>query len=59
MPFKIWTGKKPSVSQSNVLFLPYVVQNLNVHFRTKALNMHHQAKKVFTVSSLELHRIKK
>ena len=47
MPYKLVTGMKPLVSHLYVLFFPCVVQKANAHVRTKALNMHHQAKKGF------------
>ena len=42
-PFKLATGKKPSVSHLRVLFRPYVVQKPTAHVGTKALNISHQA----------------
>ena len=45
MPFKLATGKKPSVSHLRVLFCPCVVRKATAHIDKKALNMHHQAQK--------------
>ena len=47
MPFKFLTGTKPSVSHLRVLFCPCFVQKSTTHVGTKALNMCHQAQKVF------------
>ena len=47
MPFKLATGTKPSISHLRVLFCPSVVRKSTAHFGTKALNMRHQAQKVF------------
>ena len=52
MPFKLATGTKPSVSHLRVLFCPCGVRKATTHVGTKALNICHQAKKVFVVSSL-------
>ena len=46
-PYKLATGKKPSVSHLRVLFCPCVVQKATVHVETKTLNMRHQAQKGF------------
>ena len=46
-PYKLATGTKPSVSYLRVLFCPCVVQKATAHVGTKALNMHHQARKGF------------
>ena len=46
-PYKLATGTKPSVSYLRVLFCPCVVQKSIAHVETKALNMRHQAQKVF------------
>ena len=46
-PHKLETGTKPSVSYLRVLFCPYVLQKATSHVETKALNMRHQAQKVF------------
>ena len=46
-PFKLATGKKPSVSHLRVLFFPCVVQKATAHIDKKALNMRQQVKKVF------------
>ena len=40
-PFKITTGKKPSVSHLSVLFCPCIVRKDTVHVYKKALNMRH------------------
>ena len=47
MPYKLATGKKPSVSHLHVLFCPCVVRKATANFGTKALNMRHQAQKGF------------
>ena len=47
MSFKLATGTKPSVSHLRVLFFPCVLRKAIAHFGTKALNMRHQAQKVF------------
>ena len=46
-PFKLSTGKKPSVSYLRVLFFPYVVRKATARLHTRALNMHHQSQKGF------------
>ena len=46
-PYKIATGKKPSVSHLRVLVCPCVVRKATAHVGTKALNMCHQAQKGF------------
>ena len=46
-PFKLATGKKPSVSYLRVLFFPRVVQKSTARIGKKALNMRHQAQKGF------------
>ena len=46
-PFKLKICKKPSVSHLCVLFFPCVVQKYTAHVDKKALNMRHQAQKVF------------
>ena len=46
-PFKLATGKKTSVSHLRVLFFPCVVRKATAHVDKKALNMRHQAQKVF------------
>ena len=46
-PFKLVTGTKPSVSHLRVLFCPCVVRKHTAHVDKKALNMRHQAQKVF------------
>ena len=58
-PFKLATGTKPSVSNLSVLFCPCVVWKATAHINKKALNMCHQAQKVFAVSLLEFYSIKK
>ena len=40
-PFKISTGKKPSLSHLSVLFRPCIVRKATVHDYKKALNMRH------------------
>ena len=57
--YKLATVTKPSVSHLRVLFCPCFVRKATAHVGTKALNMHHQAQKVFAVSLLEFHSIKK
>ena len=47
MPYKLTTGMKPSISHLRVSFFPCVVRKATAHVGTKALNMHHQAKKGF------------
>ena len=59
MPFKLATGKKPSISHLRVLFCPCVVQRATAHNGTKTLNLCQQAQKVFAVSLFEFHSIKK
>ena len=46
-PFKLATGTKPSVSHLRVLLCPFVVRKVTAHVDKKALNMRHQAQKVF------------
>ena len=46
-PFRLTTGKKPSVSHLSVLFRSCVVQKATAHVDKKALNMRHQAKNSF------------
>ena len=46
-PFKVATGRKNSVSQLRVLVFPCVVWKATAHVDTKALNIRHQAQKVF------------
>ena len=46
-PYKLASGKKPSVSHLRVLFCPCVVRKATAHVETKTLNMHHQAQKGF------------
>ena len=46
-PYKLATGTKPLVSHLRVLFCPYVVREATAHVGKKALNMRHQAQKVF------------
>ena len=46
-PFKLATGKKPSVSHLRVLFCPCVVHKATSHVGTKELNMRHQTQKGF------------
>ena len=40
-PFKLATGKKPSLSHLSVLFRPCIVRKATVHDNKKALNMRH------------------
>ena len=42
-PYKLATGKKPSVSHLRVLFCLCVVWKATAHVETKTLNMRHQA----------------
>ena len=58
-PHKLATGTKPSVSHLRVLCCPCVVRKAMAHIETKTLNMRHQAKKGFAVSSLVFQSIKK
>ena len=58
-PHKLATGTKLSVSHLRVLFCPCVVQKATAHVGTKALNMCHQAQKVFAESLLVFQSIKK
>ena len=46
-PFKLATGKKPSVSHLHMLFCPCVVWKATSHIDKKALNMCHQAQRGF------------
>ena len=46
-PHKLATVTKPSVSHLRALLSPYVVRKATAHVGTKALNMCHQAQKVF------------
>ena len=45
--FKLATGTKPSVSHLRVLFFPCVICKTIAHVDKKALNMRHQAQKIF------------
>ena len=45
--FKVTAGTKASVSHLRLLFCPYVVGKATEDVGTKALNMRHQAQKVF------------
>ena len=47
VPFKLVTGLKPPVSHLHVLFYPCVVRKSTARIGTKALNICHQAQKVF------------
>ena len=47
MPHKLATGKKPTVSHVRMLSCPCVVQKSFAHVDKNALNMRHQAPKVF------------
>ena len=57
--FKLATDTKPSISHLLVLFCPYVVRKATAYVGTKALNIRQQGQKVFTVSLLVFHSIKK
>ena len=46
-PHNLATGTKPSVLYLRELFFPCVVQKATAHVETKALNICHQAQKVF------------
>ena len=46
-PYKLATGKKPSVSHLQVLFCPFVVRKATAHVGTKAVSMCHQAQMGF------------
>ena len=46
-PYKLATGKKPSVSDIRVLFCSCVVRKATAHVGKMALNMRHQARKYF------------
>ena len=59
MPHKMATGTKPSVSNLRVLLFPCIVRKATANFYKNVLNMRHQSQKVFLVSSLELHNIKR
>ena len=48
-PFKLVTGKKPSVSFLRVLCCPCLVRKDNAHGGAKALNMRHQVQKGFLI----------
>ena len=50
MPFKLATDTKPSVPHLRVVFFPCVVWKGSAHVGTKAINIHHQAQKIFAVS---------
>ena len=58
-PYKLATGKKPSVSHLHVLFCPCVVRKATAHVETKTLNMRHQTQKGFAASLWEYHSTKK
>ena len=51
-PYKLVTGIKPLISHLHVLFFPWVLQKGTAHVGTKALNLRHQAQKVFCVISV-------
>ena len=53
-PFKLATCMKPSISHLRVLLFPCVVRKANAHVETKALNMRHQAQKVFRDIFIEI-----
>ena len=46
-PFKVATGRKPSVSHLPMLFCPCVVRKATAHVQKKALNMRHQTQNCF------------
>ena len=46
-PFKLSTVTKPSLSHLCALFFPCVVWKDTAHVNKKALNMRHQAQKIF------------
>ena len=46
-PFKLATGTKLSVSHLRMLFYSCIVRKATAHVRTEALDMRHQAQKVF------------
>ena len=46
-PFKLATGKKPSITNLLVLFCPCVVRTTTAHVEKKTLNMCHQEQKGF------------
>ena len=46
-PFKLATGKKPSISYLRVSFFPCVVRKVTANFGIKELNMIHQAQEGF------------
>ena len=48
-PYKLATGRKPSVSHLRGLFCLCVVRKSTAHVETKTLNMRHQAQKGFHV----------
>ena len=54
---KLATDPNLSVSNLRVLVCACVVQNTTEYVDTKVLNMLHQSKNVFVVSSFELHNI--
>ena len=53
-PYKLATGKKPSVSHLHVLFFSCVVWKATAHVWTKALNICHHAQKGFRGIFLEI-----
>ena len=55
MPSKLATGRKPSVSNLRVLFCPCVSRKATAHVVTCVA----KRKRIFVVSSLEFHSIKK
>ena len=59
MPHKLATGMIPSVSHLRVLCCPCVVRKYTAHVETNMLHESPSTKKVFAVSSLVFHNIKK
>ena len=53
-PYKLATGKKPSVSHLCMLFFPCVVRKATAHVGTKALNIRHQSPKGFCSIFVEI-----
>ena len=58
-PYKLATGKKPSVSHLCVLFCPCVVWKATAHVGKKVLNMRHQSQKGFHSIFVEIPRHQK
>ena len=53
-PFKLETGKKPSILYLRVLFFTCVVRKATAHVGKKTLNIRHQAQKFFCVIFVEI-----